>query len=174
MTELPRWSGQTNAGRSPAGARTWQRRHMGLLSVLLRVVLVTVAAIGPALAQTGAPAKPVAPAAPTAPVPPPPPVPYDGDLLRLAEIMGSLHFLQQLCSGPGNSQWRDQMTALLAAEQPDDQRRARLVDRFNRGFESYRSVYRACTDSARAAMTRYQNEGAAITANLATKYGRSD
>src|SRR3954464_15367925 len=67
------------------------------------------------------------PAPPKAPAPPPPPVqgvPYDADLLRLTEIMGALHFLVQLCEGEGASQWRDQMAALLDAEQPDDQRRA--------------------------------------------------
>ena len=90
-----------------------------------------------------------------------------------AEIMGSLHFLQQLCDGEGTSGWRDQMVALLDAERPDDQRRARLVDRFNRGFETYRSVYRTCTDSARFAITRYQDEGSVLSTEVATRYGRN-
>jgi uncharacterized protein (TIGR02301 family) len=87
--------------------------------------------------------------------------------------MGALHFLKQLCDGEGTSGWRDQMTALLEAEQPDDQRRMRLVDRFNRGFEAYRSVYRTCTDSARLAMTRYQDEGSVLATDVAARYGRN-
>src|SRR5947207_1702676 len=121
------------------------------------------------LAQTAAPPK-----APVPPAPPPQTVPYDADLLRLTEIMGALHFLVQLCEGQGTSQWRDQMAGLLDAEQPDDQRRARLIDRFNRGFESYRSVYRTCTDSARLAITRYEAEGSAIANDIGTRYGRSE
>jgi uncharacterized protein (TIGR02301 family) len=113
-------------------------------------------------------------ALPKAPPTPPPSqiVPYDADLLRLAEIMGALHFLIQLCEGDGASQWRDQMAALLDAEQPDPDRRARLVDRFNRGFETYRSVYRTCTDSARLAITRSETTGAAIAADISARYGR--
>jgi uncharacterized protein (TIGR02301 family) len=64
------------------------------------------------------------------------------------------------------------MVALLDAERPDDQRRARLVDRFNHGFDSFRSVYRACTDSARLAIARYRTEGAEITFDVSSRYGR--
>jgi uncharacterized protein (TIGR02301 family) len=138
------------------------------LPFLLAVVLAAAAGGGHAEAAARQPAPPPA----VAPPPPPPPVPYDSALLRLAEIMGSLHFLQQLCGGEGSSAWRDQMTALLDAEQPDDQRRSRLVDRFNRGFEAYRSVYRTCTDSARLAISRYQDEGSTITTDVGTRYGR--
>ena len=132
--------------------------------------LFVLLATSAAWAQAGAPPKP-----PTAPPPPAvQAVPYDSDLLRLTEIMGALHFLVQLCDGEGASQWRDQMAALLDAEQPDDQRRARLIDRFNRGFTAYRSVYRTCTDSARLAISRYQAEGSAIATDIGTRYGRSE
>jgi uncharacterized protein (TIGR02301 family) len=140
--------------------------------------LVALVALPPVLwllgSADGASARAPAPTppAPVAPPPPPPVVPYDSALLRLAEIMGALHFLQQLCEGEGTSAWRDQMTALLDAEQPDNQRRVRLIDRFNRGFESYRSVYRACTDSARLAMSRYQQEGSTIATDVGARYGR--
>jgi uncharacterized protein (TIGR02301 family) len=135
---------------------------------------LVVAAFATALSVSAASAQTVAPAAPPR-LPPPPAAttaPYDADLLQLAQIMGALHFLEQLCDGAGTSAWRDQMAALLAAEQPDDRRRARLVDSFNRGFESYRSVYRECTDSARLAITRYEDQGAMIAADLDAKYGR--
>jgi len=139
--------------------------HLGRAPLAVAMAI----AAGASFAQTPAPPK-----APAPPAPPPQTVPYDADLLRLTEIMGALHFLIQLCEGEGASQWRDQMAALLDAEQPDDQRRARLIDRFNRGFESYRSVYRTCTDSAQLAISRYEAEGSTIAHDIGTKYGRSE
>jgi uncharacterized protein (TIGR02301 family) len=135
------------------------------LRLLAALALLLIAGL-PLAAQT--------PALPKLPAPPPAAAaPYDADLLRLAEIMGSLHFLEQLCDGEGRSAWRDQMSALLDAEQPDAQRRARLVEGFNRGFEAFRSVYRDCTDSARLAIQRSEDEGATIATDLDAKYGRS-
>ncbi|WP_208541854.1 TIGR02301 family protein, partial [Bartonella capreoli] len=49
--------------------------------------------------------------------------PYETKLLRLSEILGSLHYLQNLCSTPTN-QWYNYMSALIEAEQPMPQRRA--------------------------------------------------
>ena len=57
-----------------------------------------------------------------------------------------------LCGTKEGALWRDQMQALIDSEQPDGEERARMIDRFNRGYESYRSVYRVCTDSARLAV----------------------
>ena len=54
-------------------------------------------AANPACAQQ-APAKPAAPAEQPAPAPEPPP-PYEPQLLRLAEIMGALAYLRDLCGG---------------------------------------------------------------------------
>jgi uncharacterized protein (TIGR02301 family) len=139
-----------------------------LFTLRTAIVGLAMLAVAPAAAQAPVAGPQRAPIAPPTQV-----VPYDAALLRLAEIMGSLHFLRQLCDGEGSSSWRDQMTALLDAEQPDDQRRARLVDRFNRGFEAFRSVYRGCTDSARLTITRYQDEGSVLAAEIGARYGRS-
>ena len=38
--------------------------------------------------------------------------PFDGDLQRLAEILGSLHYLRGLCGANEGTKWRDQMQAL--------------------------------------------------------------
>ena len=37
------------------------------------------------------------------------------------------------------------MDGLLISEKPGPIRRARLVARFNHGFETYHAVYRSCT-----------------------------
>jgi uncharacterized protein (TIGR02301 family) len=111
------------------------------------------------------------PAVAQVPAPPPTP-PYDDPLRRLSEILGSVHNLRQVCGTNEGSVWRDQMQALLDSEQPDPTRRARMIDRFNRGYESYQSVYRTCTDAARVAIDRYLAEGAKIAGDVATRYGK--
>ena len=107
--------------------------------------------------------------APPAPPAPPPPA-YQQQLLRLAEIMGAVHYLAQLCSGANDAQWRDQMQALVDTE--DDQDRAEMVDQFNRGYESYKSVYLSCTPAALEANQRYLEEGAKIAQDITARYGK--
>lgn len=104
--------------------------------------------------------------------PAPAPPPYDEQLFRLSEILGSVHYLRQVCGSNEGTLWRDQMQALIDSEQPDTQRKARMVDRFNRGYAAYQSVYRSCTDAARFAIDRYLAEGAKIAGEVATRYGK--
>ena len=101
-------------------------------------------------------------------------LPYDAQMLRLSEILGALHYLRQLCSSGDGGAWRNQMERLLESEQPDNVRRARMVDRFNRGYESFRSVYRSCTPSAVLAVDRYMDEGLRIAADIVARYGETD
>jgi uncharacterized protein (TIGR02301 family) len=101
-----------------------------------------------------------------------PPPPYEDQLLRLSEILGAVHYLRQLCLADEKDTWRQQMELLLEAEQPDDQRRRRMVDRFNRGYEGFRSVYRTCTAAATESANRYLQEGARISAEITARYGR--
>ena len=79
--------------------------------------------------------------------------PYQADMQRLAEIMGSLYLLQPLC---GNSvpDWRAQVADLIASDNPDDDRRQRLIGSFNQGFDSFARLYRSCTGPAREALKR--------------------
>lgn len=96
--------------------------------------------------------------------------PYEPGLLRLAEVLGSLHFLRNLCGETG-SQWRDEMEKLLESESPEPDRRARLVASFNRGYRSFEGTYTRCTDSAIEAINRYLAEGGTLSRDIATKYG---
>jgi uncharacterized protein (TIGR02301 family) len=98
--------------------------------------------------------------------------PYEGQLLRLSEILGALHYLRPLCGADESQMWRQQMEELIAAEEPNDRRRARLTDRFNLGYSSFASVYRTCTPAAAAAVDRYQREGVKITRDITARYGR--
>lgn len=41
--------------------------------------------------------------------------PFDGDLLRLAEILGALHYLTGICGSNEGAEWRKEMQALIDA-----------------------------------------------------------
>ncbi|MEO3387752.1 TIGR02301 family protein [Mesorhizobium sp. CAU 1741] len=96
--------------------------------------------------------------------------PFEGQLLRLAEILGSLHFLRNLCGEEGQD-WRLRMEALLEAENPDEDRRQRLVASFNNGYRGFEATYVSCTPSALEAIRRYMREGEALTRDTASRFG---
>ena len=108
---------------------------------------------------------------PPLPVEPPPPI-YEDQLLRLSEILGALSFLRGLCGEPDAAAWREEMSALLSAEQPGPQRRSRLIGRFNHGYETFNAVYRSCTPSAHLAINRYLVEGQALSADVRSRYSQ--
>jgi uncharacterized protein (TIGR02301 family) len=118
-------------------------------SVLL--VVAWVAAAVPARAQTVDP-------------------PYQPKLERLSEILGSVHFLRNLC-GESTSVWREKMDALLTAEKAETERRARLVAHFNRGYRAFSSTYVKCTPSATQALANYVKEGETLTKEVVLRYG---
>lgn len=96
--------------------------------------------------------------------------PFEGQLLRLAEVLGSLHYLRNLC-GESGQDWRDHMQTLLDSENPDETRRARFIDRFNRGYRGFETTYSTCTASAIEAINRYVREGEALTRDTASRFG---
>lgn len=95
---------------------------------------------------------------------------YESRLLRLAEILGSLHFLRTLCGEEGGA-WRGQMEALLASENPAPERRLRLVAGFNRGYRSFDAIYSTCTSSATESIARYVKEGEELSRDIAVRFG---
>lgn len=95
--------------------------------------------------------------------------PYQGQMERLAEIMGSLYFLQPLCKA-GNEDWRAQMDGLISADEPDEDRRQRLAGAFNEGYTAYARLHRLCTSSAREALTRLLVEAEKIAREMHSRY----
>jgi uncharacterized protein (TIGR02301 family) len=110
--------------------------------------------------------------APAQPPPPPPEIPpaYDGDMLKLAEVMGSLAFLSELC-GAQAEPWRQRMARLIEAENPSPARRERMAAAYNAGFRGFALTYRLCTDNAREAMGRLAGDGDRLTRALSTRFG---
>lgn len=108
--------------------------------------------------------------------PPPDDRPYDDKLLRLAVILGAVHYLRELCGAGEGQQWRDKMAELVKHEGTTAVRRAKLVTSFNDGYRGYRRTYRSCSESASLASSRFVVEGARIAAALSESpaYGRRE
>lgn len=119
-------------------------------------------------AAKGRPAQPAKSEAAGAEAPPPP---YEGQLVRLSEVMGALVFLRDLCGDKDAEDWREKMSALLDAEAPNGPRRDKYVAAFNRGFRGYELTYRACTANARTATARYLDEAAKISRDVTYRFG---
>ena len=96
--------------------------------------------------------------------------PYQEKIERLSEILGSIHYLRNLCGEKGTL-WREKMDALLTAENPSAERRARMIASFNRGYRSFASAYDKCTSGATTALSRYSTEGTALTNEIVLRYG---
>ena len=62
------------------------------------------------------------------------------------------------------------MADLVQLDQPDDDRRQRLNGAFNAGYEAYSRLYRTCTPSASAAMTRLMLEAEATARDIHARY----
>ena len=94
---------------------------------------------------------------------------YQREMERLAEIMGSLYFLQPLCDA-GTTDWREQMGELIDLDQPDDDRRQRLAGAFNGGYTAYARFHRACTPAAREALGRLLSEAEKTARDIHTRF----
>lgn len=98
------------------------------------------------------------------------PAPYDGDLQRLSEILGALHYLRAICGSNEGQKWRNEMQALIDAEAPSGDRRRKIVTSFNRGYRGFQQTYRTCTPAADVAIRRYLDEGAKIAREITARY----
>ncbi len=103
---------------------------------------------------------------------PPEDPPYEKEMVRLAEILGSVHYLRELCGADEGQTWRSLMQQLLDAENPTPERRAKLVDSFNRGYHGFQQSYHRCTDTAVYLIRTYMDEGADLAQKIASRYGQ--
>lgn len=95
--------------------------------------------------------------------------PYQRQMERLAEIMGSLYFLQPLCE-PASEDWRQQMAELIALDEPDEDRRQRLAGSFNGGYTAFARFHRQCTPASREALKRLLKEAQLLAREIHTRF----
>lgn len=138
----------------------------------MRWALALVLSLGLAspLAAQQPPRAPSPPPA-AAPAPEPPPPPYEPQLLRLAEVLGALSYLRDLCGDKDGDKWRENMRALMEAEAQTQSRKERLAGAFNRGFRGYETLYRSCTDNAQIVIQRMLDEGTKLSDDVANRFG---
>ncbi|MBL1405958.1 MAG: TIGR02301 family protein [Rhizobiales bacterium] len=96
---------------------------------------------------------------------------YGGQLNKLSEVLGSLHYLRTLCGANEGQKWRDEMQALVVAEAPTKKQKELMTARFNRGFRGYREIYRECTPAASQAAAEHLREGVKLATEIPTRYG---
>jgi uncharacterized protein (TIGR02301 family) len=92
--------------------------------------------------------------------------PYDDKLSQLAEILGAVHYLRELCGANDGQFWRDRMRELIESEGATALRRAKLTRSFNNGYRSYSRTYQTCSPTAQTAISRFLETGAQIADQL--------
>ena len=92
--------------------------------------------------------------------------PYDDKLTRLAEVLGAVHYLRELCGATDGQLWRERMSEILEGEGATALRRAKLTRSFNSGYRSYSRTYQTCTPTAQTAISRFLAEGVLIADGL--------
>lgn len=97
---------------------------------------------------------------------------YEPQMLRLSEILGSLHYLRELCGANEGQKWRQAMQDMITNEEPTDERKAQMIANFNHGFRGFQETYRECTNAAIEANKRYIAEGIKLSGEIPTRYGR--
>ena len=96
--------------------------------------------------------------------------PYEPQLERLSEMLGTLTYLRSLCGKGDAAEWRKRMTILLDAEAKGESRRDRLAGAYNRGFRGYQATYHTCTPSADLVINRFLAESDRLARDLTARF----
>jgi len=92
---------------------------------------------------------------------------YQDRLVRLAEIMGSLYHLRDVCGRSEGDLWRKNLQRLMETEDPPQDTRGRMVAGFNQSYEQQRRSHSRCSGAATDEITRLAREGERLTNQLA-------
>lgn len=93
----------------------------------------------------------------------------EGEMVRLAEILGAVHHLREVCNANEGQLWRSKMQDLLRHEKPSDDMKELMVARFNRAYHQHRLAYPRCTGQARTDAARFLDEGSGLAQRLAAR-----
>lgn len=130
--------------------------------IFLLPVLLLSAMTASAFAQTPMQLAPVEAAA----------TPYDKQLARLSEILGTVTYLRNLCSERPEPQWRAAMEKLLTVDAGSEPaRKQQLTAAYNRGYRAFGALHTACTEAARKTDREYRAEGATLIKEMTNRFG---
>ncbi|MBB4955828.1 uncharacterized protein (TIGR02301 family) [Agrobacterium vitis] len=101
-----------------------------------------------------------------------PATPYDKQLNRLAEIMGTVTYLRNRCAEQPEPQWRTAMEKLLTLDAGNEpERKQQLTAAYNRGYRAFGAVHGACTAMLRDVEKQYRAEGATLIKEMTNRFG---
>ena len=93
--------------------------------------------------------------------------------IQLAEILGAIHHLRDICGTNEGQLWRNKMIEMIGVLEPSDADRQRLVKNFNDSFYRYKNAYPGCTATASRQSDRLMQDGQRLAEELAASgHGR--
>jgi len=98
------------------------------------------------------------------------PIVRDEGMERMAEILGALHYLDNLCNG-NSEEWRHFMDRLLLTENSSTPLHRRLISSFNRSYRAFAENHHQCNLAAKEAIKLYRQEGVTLSNELVNRYG---
>ncbi|HBF30598.1 MAG TPA: TIGR02301 family protein [Rhizobium sp.] len=98
--------------------------------------------------------------------------PYDKQLNRLSEILGTVTYLRNLCAEQPEPQWRAAMEKLLTFDAGNEPaRKEQLTAAYNRGYRAFGALHTSCSHRARSTETEYRAEGATLIKEMTNRFG---
>lgn len=92
---------------------------------------------------------------------------------QLAEILGAVHHLRDVCGTNEGQLWRNKMIEMIGVLGPSEADRQKLVKNFNDSYYRYKNSYPACTATAARQSDKLMQDGQKIAEELAASgYGR--
>lgn len=88
-------------------------------------------------------------------------------LVRLAEILGSVHHLREICGADEGAMWRNKMIDMMNVASLDAEARQRMISHFNDAYYQARSTFPECSTPAAAKSNALLEEGRRLAASLA-------
>ncbi len=141
-------------------------RGMLAVAAAFLIALPSAAQQRPQRAPQAAPAQP-------APQPEPPELPlaYEPQLLQLAETLGILAYMTDLCGEQGADLWRQRAEQIIEAEGGSRARRERLAGAYNRGFAGHQVAHRRCGERSRIVIDLSIRDARRISHDIANRFG---
>lgn len=93
---------------------------------------------------------------------------FENGLMRLAEILGSIHHLRNICGANEGPLWRNKMIDMMNVAELGTRERKKIIRHFNDAYYSIRTRYPDCTNDAARRANLLFNEGHQLAAQLAS------
>jgi len=93
---------------------------------------------------------------------------FQNGLMRLAEILGSIHHLRNICGANDGPLWRNKMIDMINAANLAPSARKKIITHFNDAYYSARTRYPDCTNDAARKANQLFDEGHRLAKRLSS------